>query len=215
MNTQILTNGSLIYQTILDSITRIHRNKPINEGDIIEWVSECETDHIQDVENMIGYSGLRLEVRNKKALLPCNVYRILKVYTSKTDRNSDVNYVQVKRWLNMPSNYDKDYVYVDFYGLRIDENGMPQIMDGHLPALQAFCVHNMYYEDWLLGKIDNSRWMFIYEDMVNKVRDVRNSLRNVNFEDLNKLHFIQFNMVPKIGTMQFSIDDVDNHFIEQ
>jgi hypothetical protein len=215
MNTQILFQTSMIYQTIVDRITRIHRNKPINEGDIIEWVSECETDYIQDVENMIGYSGLRLEVKNKRALLPCNVYRILKVYTDRKDRTSDVNYIHVKRWINLPGNYDKDYIYLDYYGLRIDENGLPEVAEGHLPALVAFCIHYMYYEDWIAGKIDGSRWQFIYEDMVNKVRDVANGFRNINLEDLNSLHYIQFNMVPKIGTMQFSIDDVDTHFLEQ
>ena len=200
------------HQLIIDKITRIHRDKQINEGDIIDWVSECETDYLQDVENMIGYAGIELTVKNYKALLPCNIYRILKVYTSRYDKNSDVPFNRSGRWLYFNTDMKKDKVYIDFYGIRIDENGYPVVMEGHVPALVAFCVHNLYYEDWIQNKLDNSKWMFIYEDMVNKVRDTRNSLRNVTIEELNKLHFIQFNMVPKIGTMNFVIDQPNSKF---
>jgi len=202
------------HQTIIDRITRIHRNKPINEGDIIEWVSECEVDYIQDVDNMIGYSGLRLSVVNKKALLPCNVYRILKVYSDRNYRTSDVNFRKVNQWLHFPSTYNYDYMYIDFFGLRIDESGYPEIPDGHIPALVAFCVHNLYYEDFLQKNIDATRWQFIHQDMVNKLADIGNSMRNMTLEDINSLHYIQYNMVPKIGTMDFIVNDSNSHFIE-
>ena len=40
------------YYSILSMLTRVHHTKRFQIGDIIEWCAECETEYLQDVDNM-------------------------------------------------------------------------------------------------------------------------------------------------------------------
>jgi len=214
MNTSnLIPEPTFNHDTIIDRISRVHKKKLINKGDIIEWASECETDYIEDVHNMVGYAGIKLPVKNHRTFLPCNVYRILKLYSSRGNKESDVPFQRTGRWLYLSQKLNVDFVYIDFYGLQIGSDGIPLIMEGHMQAVEAFCVEKLYYEDFLTEKMSESRWNAIHQDCVNKLRETTGSFRNYTKEDLNKLHFIQYNLVPKIGTMEFSIDDLNTHFI--
>lgn len=217
MNTEksVQENPEYNYLTIVDRISRTHRSKEINEGDILEWSSECEREHLQDVDNMIGYAGIELTVKNRKALIPCNVYRILSVYSKRGDISSKVPFRKVGLWLHFNSTYTSSKVYIDFYGIRLDSDGLPVIPEEHLYAVENFCIEKMYYEDFLLQKLSSDRYQVIYEKMVNSLRDARTSMRNMTLDDLNSLHFIQYNMIPKIGSMDFVTNDLNTHVIDE
>ena len=215
MNTTDLQTDNINCLNILDKITRVHKHKQVNEGDIVEWVAECETDYLQDIDHMIGYIGIGLFVRNGRAKLPCNVYRIFSVYTRRGDRGSQVRFRKVGQWLYFDQPCKFHTVYIDFAGIRVDEAGYPVVNPAHLQALEAFCVYKLYYEDFILQKISGMAWGEIKEDMINKCRETAYDFRDMTLEDFNHLHFIQYNMVPKIGGMQLSQDDVNVHFIMQ
>ena len=201
--------------TIMDMIARVHKNKQINEGDIVEWVAECETDYLQDIDNMIGFSGIGLTVTRGKALMPCNVYRVMTVYTQRGNRGTQPPFRRVGRWLYFNNDFVAPMVYIDYYGVRVDESGYPVVMESHKQALEAFCVYKLYYEDFLLGKMQGMAWGVIQEDMINKCRETIYDFRRFTQEDLNQLHYIQYNMVPKIGLMELPMDNVNTHFIEE
>lgn len=192
------------YMTIYDMLSRVHKKKQINQGDIAEWAAECETEWIADIDNMIGYSGIAVKMLGRRALIPCNVYRIVKVYTDRNNRNSEINFTRTGRYINFDKTYQQ--VYIDYFGIIVDEDGYPVILPGHMQAIEAFCVHKLYYEDYLNNEMDHNRWAYITEDMKNKMADAKGSIRAFTFEDLNSLNYIRYSMVPKIGTMDFMIN---------
>ena len=102
-------------------LTSLFPSKIIQEENIIAWCAECETEWCGDVESMVTYTKHEMSVSNYQAQLPCHVYRILDVYTDPTDPNSVVPYYNNGAYLVFNSTMTEDTVYMNYYGIAIDQ----------------------------------------------------------------------------------------------
>ena len=188
---------------IYAKLSRKHKTKDFSYDDIVEWCAEEETDYIGDVDGMYKYLQVKLVVSNYMAKLPCNIYRVLDVYTTLGDSNSREPYNHSGAYINFNSDYLLDYVYIDYYGTPIDEEtGEPLILKGHEQACEAFCVYNVYYEDFLTGKLNGNAWGFIVDEWRAKTDASTGGFRHYDRQKLNDMNIILGNMVPKIGNLK-------------
>ena len=189
------------HKEIASRLARIHKNKIFYEDDILEWCQECETDYVGDVDNMFKYLQVGLTVINSLAKAPCNIFRVMEIYSDPDNNNSKVQNNYDGKYFNLGSDYAYDYVYINYYGTPIDElTGVPLIVRGHEAACEAYCVYQMYYEDILTDKISIDAKDRITNDMINKTRACRGDFRHITRQDLEKVIIIRHSMITQIGT---------------
>lgn len=179
---------------IMARIARIHKHKELNEDDILEWCAECCIEYIQDSSYYVEYNSVRLPVVNRVVEIPCYLHKIHDVYYAITNPNSVVKYIHNGSYLFLEENYKKDYVYLNFWGLPINpDTKYPMILKGHEQACQAFCIKNIYYEDFLTGKIDGQRWGFIESEFEKQIQTSRSGMKYFDNEDMRQQNLIQGN----------------------
>lgn len=192
--------------TIMSMMSSYIKNKDINILDIVEWCAELETDVLGDVEEMHEYFKYKVIIENYKGELPCNLYRLLDVFSASNERP---NYYNDGTHLvfNLNQTFDTDengfeYIYINFYGIPIDyDTGYPLIKKGHELACQWYCIWKLYTEDFLNGKIDNSRWAYIENQKMIQAEAAKGGFRHKSHSDMKKILVTVHNMVPRINTM--------------
>lgn len=195
------------YKDIWARLTRTFPDKNIQEDDILEWCAECETEWIGDIETMTLYTKVPLTVSRYQALLPCNVFRILDVYTDPEKSNSEVPYYNNGAYLVFGSTMDANTVYMNFYGLTVDDaTGSPKIKKGHEQACEAFCLWKISYSDWLARRIDNSQFGYIEEQ-----KNLQIDAAKVDFKHFDRARMRNIRMI--IGNMKPSL--VKNNLYHQ
>lgn len=189
-------------EEIMNMVNRVHPSKKTSVTDFIEWCAECEANHIKEVHHKIKYEDVEIEVVDGKARIPCNNYRILRVKydTGKgklIDGISDNGaYIFIPDNASLYKKENKSYIYLDYEGLPVDgSNGMPLILKGHESACAAFCVKNLYYEDFLKGKLQQNAWGFIVNDFKEKLAGSSTGMRYVTENEKKKYFHTLANMV--------------------
>jgi hypothetical protein len=186
---------------IMANLGRAHKKINWDKNDVLEWCMQLETEMLADVDAMSLFVDIKLNVRNKQARLPCNVHRLLDVYTNTGDALSKTSYTNTGAYLNFNSDFTCDYIYITYYGTTVDvETGEPIILKTHIKACEAYCIKQAYYERWLSGEIDNSKWGYI-DNAVTEGCNIALSqgIRFKDRQDLVNLNVIRGNMITKIG----------------
>ena len=186
---------------VLANLGKTHKKINWNAYDVLEWCMQIETEMIADVDSMAEYIDVKLKVTNKQAPVPCNVHRILDVYTNPSQPSSKVSYYNTGAYLNFNSDFNADYVYISYYGTTIDlESGVPLILRTHIKACEAYCVQQAYYEKYLNNEINGQQWSVI-DNRVSEGCNIAIT-QGVRFKDrqsLTNLNVIKGNMLTKIG----------------
>lgn len=190
------------YTNIMDvyaRVTALLPSRKVNPADIVEWAAQCETEWIQDYNSYVRYLKVKLDVQNKKARIPYFKVRILDVYSNPENRGSHVNYYDNGSYLILDSNYEKDYIYINFIGIAIDEEtGLPMIKKGHEEACVRHIICNLYYEDYLNNKIDQNRWNDMLMQREIQVRAAQADIGDYSRKDLEEIKAITLSMIPVV-----------------
>lgn len=193
-------------EEIMSMVNSVHKNKPTNITDFINWCSECEVNVIKEWHYKMLVLNEKIKVYPKgKVKIPCNVYRVIKLKDSPKDT---YNLLQTKEtngsYIFIPDDtgdlIDGDYyVYMDYEGLPVDaESGLPLILKGHELACQAYCVKQLFYEDYLNNNIDENRWRAIQLDLDRHVAGSSTGMRHVSHADKEKYFQILFNLLQDV-----------------
>lgn len=195
--------GSGKYVSIKSVAARIARNlkgKEIDIYDIAEWCGECETDEIGMYEGFVKYRNVAIPVKHNRAYLPCNIYRVLSVHRNKcavTRYQWDGAYLRFN-WDDPATFNDEYFIYVDYLGVAVDEDGLPMILDGNQEACYWYVLTKIYFEDYVSGILPENRYMFMQERMGHYVTKAKGSFRNVSRDDLNEVQMLMHNLIPKV-----------------
>lgn len=196
------------HEEIFARLALTHKNKKFTDLEIAQWCAECSVEVIGDIDRMILYNNVPLVVNDLKALAPCNLYRILDVFTSNRVR---IDYRYDGGYLDFSSRMTDKTVYINYYGVAIHpETGYPLIKKGHEKACEAYCVWKMYYEDFLTNKIDATRWGYIDDQMHNLVAHAGSGMRfkdRRSLERINKIHAMIFSRPGYIPLASYQFDD--------
>jgi len=172
MNSKYFT-AEKIYTRLVDRYRK--KMGGVKIGTIVEWCAEIEIEVLGNWKQFQRFDKYEMEVVSGKALLPCNLYRILDVYDSSEKRI--MNYHNNGVYLsfsdygdNKPSDGSK--IYINFLGIAVDpESGYPYLLRGHEQALFWGCVVRLHDEDFSLGLINANA----YSDMVLKYEAALNA----------------------------------------
>lgn len=195
--------GSGKYSSVKNVAARIARNvkgKEFDIYDIAEWCGECETDEIGMYEGFAKYRNVPIQVKNNKGYVPCNIYRLLSVHRNKCSvAKYDWDGAFLRFNFDDPGTMGKEYtVYIDYLGVKVDNEGLPMILDGHQEACFWYCMTKIYFEDYMNGLVPENRFMFLQDRLGHYVDKAKTSFRYVTRDDMNEIQRIMHNLVPKV-----------------
>ena len=187
------------FEEIFTRITSIIRGKSINPADILEWCVQCETEWIGDFASLVPYLKVQLEVRDKMARIPPYKVRILDVYENPENQKSSVEYYDNGAYIVLNSSYSKNYIFINFMGIAVEpKTGIPLIKKGHEEACVRHCIVNLYYEDFLNGRISPTAYGEMKEERNLQVRAAQSDYTDYDRKDLMRINAIHMNMLPYI-----------------
>lgn len=188
------------FEEIYTRIAALVKGKSLNPADILEWSVQCETEYIQSFASLIPYLKVKLPVRDRMARIPPYKTRIMDVYEDPENERSHVTYYDNGAYIVLPSEYKKDYVYINFMGIAIDpKSGIPFIKKGHEEACVYHCLVNLYLEDALNGRIDRNMYARYEERRDLLVRAAQSDYSDFDRRDLMTINAITLNMLPYIN----------------
>lgn len=195
--------GSGKYVSVRNVMARIARNvkgKEFDIYDVAEWCGECETDEIGMFEGFAKYRNVPILVKQNKAQMPCNVYRLLSVHKNKCSiPKYDWDGAYLRFNFDDPATFNNEYtIHVDYLGVKVDQEGLPMILDGHQEACFWYCMTKIYFEDYMNGIVPENRFMFLQDRLGHYVAKAKGSFRNVSYDDMNEISRILHNLVPKV-----------------
>lgn len=185
--------------------------KKMNEvsiGTIAEWCAEIEVEVLGHYSQFIRYDKHEITVVDGKALLPCNIHRLLDVYNSSNTRimryhNNGV-YISFSEYGGSVA--DGSTLYINYKGIPIDsETGFPLFLRGHEQACYTGCVLRLHEEDYSMGKMRGD----VYETMQTKyevaLRSANTGFRHVSRNDMKDYLAVVCNAIQKVNKTPYSL----------
>jgi hypothetical protein len=202
---------------VCSMIARSHKHLVFDKWDVVEWCAEA----IKNVGNFESFKHFfpehdkecHLKIRNKQALLPCGVYRLLGVYhrgnpMNNTDYIRNDNYL---RFIKHHDDWDVDdgdsdgddgfiprRITIDYIGVPVDEEGMPKIDEIMIQACYWYCLKMLMLEDYMNGKVSPQVYNMLDENYGKYVQKAKSSFKNTSRNDMDEISMILLNMIPKI-----------------
>lgn len=189
---------------IMARLSQKHKQKNFSINEIVQWSAECSIEIVGNPDVMAPYRGVELKIEQFKALLPCNVYRLLDVYDNNDNRidnyANDGIHIIFQSGQQFNTNDDGDQVVkVNYIGINVDtKTGYPLIPRGHELACEAYCVYNLYYEDFLTGKINGNAWSYIDNAKMIQCEAAKGGFRHYSNDDMKKYLNVVMNMIPNM-----------------
>lgn len=206
-------NKFISHHVIHADLVRKFKTKTFHIDDIEEWCFIAESRYIIDIRAMVQVLGvpLTVEMLGSRAIayLPCNVIRILDVYLSNGQR---IPYVHNGAFLYLNEGFLGDSVMLNYIGSPIDVDGGSLIVKGHENACEQYCKLQAFEEDYVNGKINQNAYMDWQRTFSGMMQNIKQDVKNLDMDKLNKLDIIHGNMIPRIGRLvlkqnQFSGND--------
>jgi len=201
----MVTNDSryVSHHVIAANISRKWKSKTFNLTDIMEWCSIAETSFLKEIDKMVHFYQIDLVVDtdNHTALLPCNIFRILDVYSDPNNSESAVSSYNNGSHLILPDTYTGDVIYINYVGQPISDEGEPLIIKGHENVCETYCLMCLFEEDAHLGKFPYQAWKEWDNKMSGQIAATKNDMRHYDRSYFNKLTIIRGNMIQKIGNV--------------
>lgn len=190
---------------IASRISARFKSKKVDINDIIEWCAQCEIQEIRSAPEWFLYKDVNIEVKNYQALVPCNLYRLLDVMG---DNNmTRIKYYYDGTYIRLDNNYGYASIYINYYGLPIDDQWRPLIIKGHEKAVEYFCIKMLFEEDFIQGKMNATQWQYILSEYEMGLAKAYHSKKNLSRNEIAEMTQIQFNMIQKIGNVpRYNLD---------
>jgi hypothetical protein len=202
--------GRVLYTThkeIVNRLATVISQKNIQEADIMEWCQQAENEHIIDMNVMWRYMNVPLQVYQGKALMPCNVHRLLDVYTSPNSSSSRLNFAHNSGYIFFDQDFEGETVYINYFGMPIDEEGVPMIARGHETACELYCLTKIYFEDSILGRINPNQYENWGQRFNNAVISIKQSMRYVDRKKLEVFDALKYSVM-RIGRLRLASNDI-------
>lgn len=196
-------------EAIAAKISRDYKSLEFDFFDVVEWCVEAEN-NIASFEQFVEYRNVPIEVIDKKALLPCGIYRLLHVRGHNcTVFNYDNNgtYLlfgdnSVTNASSIPTSIPEKgsiELRIDYIGVPVDQKtGYPLIMDGHQEACYWYCLSKLLFPKYMAKEINESQYAFIQERYGHYVAKAKSSFRFTSRDDLERMMMIRMNMIPQL-----------------
>jgi hypothetical protein len=191
---------------ILSMLSRSHKQVQWNKDDVAEWAGECEK-NIGEFHDMAQYKDYELEVVNRRAKLPCGLFRLILVIP--TFGLGYLKYHQQGGYIifespsitnaftinGTPPKEGTGKVRIDYIGIAIDEEGYPLICDGHEQAIYWYCLVKYYEVEFLTGKISGQAYDHIMSQYGHYVTKIKQGVRMRSSDDIDRINMVMYNQI--------------------
>ena len=196
---------------IFNRVSKVHRNKILEYslGDFISWCYELENEILTDVEAMIAFEAMQLGFPdpNDSSILtieagmvpvPRFIHRIKRIYDENSYVLSSAGYNGA--YIFLPQNSTSTKVFISGYMIPYDpETNSPLMLKGHEQAAYHFCVHKMYEEDVILGKMPMNTAMLLESNKNNAIAEAASAvMRLVTQDDYVNYAHIMMDLSPDL-----------------
>ncbi len=189
-------------EVIHADLKRIYKNETINLADIIEWCARVETLHLADIDNMFYFEAEEFIIEHGMVLLPCNLHRLLDVYTDPNTSNSIIHTIgnNGQFLFGFPENMrDGDTVYLNYISIPVTEDGTPLVQKTHEEAVGFFCRCRMFEEKMNNGEMSPQLWMMWDQKFTASCTAAKQDMRSMKRNDYNDLVKIRGMMIKRLG----------------
>lgn len=174
-----------IYASLASTYRR--RITEYDEITIVRWCADVTaillTDERATVE-MVADMGMPV---NLQLPLPAGLVHLERVYATNT--NALVSYSNQGSFLAFEPKYEFTEISIHYRQL-IMEDGYPLIPRGFEKACEAYCIYQMYHEDYLDGRIDGQRWQDISNTKDWEIEAASRAWDNINDNEVKELNKI-------------------------
>lgn len=192
-NTKYFT-AELIYNRV--STKYKDKVKQFNLRNFIEWCATVELEYMGSFEQFKNCNGYEIEVKNNRAKLPCNIYRLVDVMDG-DERIYNYRNNGVYLFFDNKNYGDGKKITINYSGIPIDEKTkMPLLLRGHEIACEYFCIHSMYEADYMEGKVADRFMERIAKRFDDAVDAARSSHRHVPADEAHKMIAAMANIIP-------------------
>lgn len=171
----MLTDKWVTVDNIIERIARANPELQIDRYTIAEWCFDV----VKDLGVWPGFERvtIKLDVANKQAELPCNVYRVLQVRPNTSLRDpmkfgyeNTGSHIRVsdRSISGTPTN-----IVVDALAFKVDENGLPMIFEPAARACHFYVLHMHSLDKMLSGQMPPDRFNYLEEAYNRHLRDAR------------------------------------------
>lgn len=186
-------------QEIENMLSRNHKSLIFAPGDVVAWCWECIRE-IGNFEGFITYRDVPLEVKNGKAQLPCNIFRILYV------RQGGMvvrNYNDDGTYLHMGFRSGK--IVIDYIGIAADKKGYPLIEDISAQACYWYCYKKLKWDEYIGGFMTESQWQRIEDNYADYWAAAKGSWKNATRDDMDQIYevMMRFHRTPFMDRQVF------------
>ena len=197
-------NKFVTAENIAARLSQVHKQKKFTIEEIVQWCAVCSIEIVGNPDVMAHYMAVALPVENHKALLPCNIYRLHDVFDSNDNRflsysNDGIHIIFPS---NQGFNKDKlgrDVCFINYTGIAVDpKTGYPLIPRGHELACEAYCAYNLYYEDFLTGKINATQYQVLENNKMVQCEAAKGGFRHFTADDMKQFLNVVTNMIPNM-----------------
>lgn len=162
---------------VVDRLSRVYKDAPFNINDVAAWCFDVveESGIFTAMEQV---TDMHLLTENGRVMLPCNIYRLLKVSTC--CGCSGISYERNENCLVF-NNLSPKEVYVDALVIKTDDMGFPIIDPVLNQACYWYCV--MKHHEPTMGQ-RGSAYDRASIEYYQSLREAKGSFRGTSAEDL-------------------------------
>lgn len=195
------------YTTVENIAARIgqkHKQKSFTIDELVQWCAECVIEIVGNIDVLADYTRIKCVVTDNKALLPCNIYRLLDVFDANDNRYRAYTNDGTHIIFNSSQSFNKDsvgrsYIMINYRGIAVDpKTGFPLIPRGQELACEAYCVWNLYYEDYLNGRLNGQQWSVIDNNKIVQCEAAKGGFRHFDNEEMRRYLNVVVNMIPNM-----------------
>lgn len=179
---------------IISVAAALYPGLDIQKSIAAEWAGYAQMHDLVSIRDWFLFKNVKLEIEQKKALLPCNCHKLLDVFHedhTKPKFRHDGSYIF----------FNDTYtdVYINYRGFPVDEEGRPLFIRGTERALARYVIMNAHEQDFMSGRIDGARWEWLVTKWEDERDVARASLRTLTRNEIEEMLAINADMVPKLG----------------
>ena len=188
-----MDKGFFSAREIYVSLANKYRRKILeyDEITIMRWCAEVAAILLTDERATIDVVAHMGPPVNLQLSIPDHTIKIERVYA--TDTGNLVEYSHQGSYLAFAKKYEFTDISIHIKKL-ILEDGYPLIPRGFEKACEAYCIYNMYHEDYLDGRIDGQRWQDISNTKDWEIEAASRAWDNINDNEVKEINRIMANV---------------------
>lgn len=187
------------YEAVLDELNKNYPDDSWSKNKVHDWCAQMEIEIMRHVKYFVIFQDAKFPVKNKRQFeLPCTATDIKDI--RKSDNKTRVKILtQMGKSIHFTKPIDDEFVYVDFRGAPVDQDGNVLILASHIRLCEKYCVKQEYRPRFYKGELPQQVWQDIEFEFSAAMDEAEQSLQYYTAADYDEVEKITTSLLPTIG----------------